>query len=236
MKTLAATLLVVCCGACHSEELLKVSRTAWEGLSADERTSIQAGRLVDVRDAGTFGLVTDNQGVNESTPGTTAGAAVGGSLAEAAYIDHAFKPGNNYSAKNQLAVGILGAIVGSTLDKPAVQQFHFRYAVKLENGELKTLDSVQPSPFRHPVGLCVSVPDLAQLPQGLCTNTAADLRRIYVAGAPTTTSSITGAQQGANPGVVSTAPAPGAVMCKLGNLAPVSTSEAKCKAIGGEVL
>jgi hypothetical protein len=235
MRAFAAALALVCCGVCHSQETLKVSRTAWDGLSADERASIQATRLVDVRDAGTFGLVIDNQGINESMPGSTAGSALGGSLAEAAYIDHAFKPGNNYSAKNQLAVGIIGAVVGSTLDKPAVRQFHFRYSVKLESGEIRTLDTVQQSAFRHPVGLCVSVPELTQLPQGLCTNTVADVRRLYVASAPTQIPAST-APEGAPPGVTSTTPAPGAVMCKLGNLAPVPTSETKCKAIGGETL
>jgi outer membrane lipoprotein SlyB len=233
VKALLATLVVGSVGHCYAQDMLKVSRTAWQALSNEERAAIQATRLVDVRDPGTFGVVADNQGIDESTPGTTGGAALGGAVAQAAYIDRAFKPGNNYFAKNQLAVGILGAIIGSSLDKAPVQQFHFRYAIKVESGDFQTIDAVQASPFRHPVGLCVSLPELIQQPQGLCTNTGADLRRLYASLAAVQSQAIN-APQGTNAGGTSTMPSPAPVMCKLGNLAPVPTTEAKCKAIGGE--
>lgn len=95
----------------------------------------------------TFGTIIDNQGVNESTSGTSGGAILGGAVANAAYIDNAIK-GGNYSAKNQLAVGILGAVLGSTLDSKPNAQYHFRYAVRLGNGNIKYFDETKKNRVR----------------------------------------------------------------------------------------
>jgi hypothetical protein len=222
--------LVSGCGLCDAAPMLQVSRGAWQGLSDEERAVIQRDHVVEINEPGTFGVIIDTQGVDESTPGTTGGAALGGAIAEASYIDRAFKPGNNYSAKNQLGITILGAMLGSTLDKPAVQQYHFRYALKLSNGEIQSFDSVQASAFRHPTGLCLSIPDLSPISQGICTQTSEDLRRVLIlasVGIPATLGTPIGqpaanAQAGASQ-----------VICRLGNLAPVTTTAEKCSIIGG---
>jgi hypothetical protein len=223
-----------------AQDIIKVSRPAWDGLSSAERASIQSTKIVEARDVGTYGTIVDNQGVDESTPGTTSGAALGAAMGRAAYIDHAFKPNNDYSAKNQVGATILGAIIGSTLDKPAVQRFHFLYAVKLADGEIKFLDTVQGNAFRHPAGLCVSVPDLAQLPQSVCNYTAADLRRAYLPADVIPAASTHEAVKlplAASASVADRAVTPGGVVtCKLGNLQPISTTAEKCNAIGGTVL
>jgi hypothetical protein len=242
-KTTAAFVVgLACITAARSQEMLKVSRPAWDGLATNERALIQQRHIVEVREAGTYGVIVDNQGVNESTPGTSGGAALGGSFAEAAYIDRAIRNGN-YSAKNQLAVGILGAVLGSSLDRPAIQQFHFRYAIKLASGEIIFRDSVQSEPFRIPAGLCVDVAAIAPLSQELCSQTTASLRaRILseVGGAPT--QEVAPLPMGTTP--VGASPetsevnrnAAGKVDCKVTNLAPFSTTIDKCQAIGGKVL
>jgi hypothetical protein len=218
--------------AAHAEEILKVSRAAWNGLSDSERARIQASHVVDIRELNSYGSIVDTQGVNESTPGSAAGTALGSSIAEAAYIDHALKQGNNYSAKNQLAASILGAVIGSSFNTPGVQQFHFRYAIKIEGGDIQMVDSVQSSPFRHPVGLCVSIPEIQQLPQSVCSQTAADLRRLYLGAISATAPTQAQVSEPQSPLNVESSPtAP--VQCRLGNLAPVSTSVEKCKSIGG---
>jgi outer membrane lipoprotein SlyB len=235
-KYLLLGALLAC--AAHAQEGggLKFSRSAWSGLSATEQAAIQAGRLVEVRESDSYGVVVDNQGVDESTPGTTAGAVLGGSIAQAAYIDRSFKPGRTYSATNQLAIGILGAIVGASFDKPPVHQYHFRYAIKLDGGEIRFVDSVQGAAFRFPAGLCVSLPELGQLPQSVCQQTSADLRRIYFApeAQPAASSPLSPAVQ------VQPADADvereDRVACKLGNLPAVPSSTRKCNSIGGTVL
>jgi hypothetical protein len=218
-----------------------VLRPVWQSLSAAERASIQKRHVVDVRDAAAYGLVIDNQGVDVSTPGTTGGAVLGSAVANAAYVDRAFNPSNNYSAKTHLAATILGAVIGSSLDKPGVQQYHFRYALKLHDGEISYRESVQGSPFRHPAGMCLELLTLSPVPQVLCTQTVADVRKTYLvnpadaeAPAVTPVAALGTARVPQEPSVAP--PVGDKVDCKLGNLAPVSLTPEKCNAIGGKPL
>jgi len=232
-----AVLLVVSCPYAFGQDTIKLLRPVWQSLGGAERASIQQRYVVDVRDPAAYGLVMDNQGVDISTAGTTGGAALGGALANAAYIDRALSPSNIYSAKTQLAAGILGAIIGSSLDKPAIQQYHFRYALKLQGGEITYRESVQGDPFRHPMGMCLELATLSPAPQTLCTQTTADVRKAYLV--LPSTEAIPGTQQDTVPNSqeVTVAPAvSGRVDCKLGNLAPVSTTLEKCNSIGGKPL
>lgn len=162
---------------------IKVSQSAWVALTPFEREYIQRSHIVDLAELDSFGVIIDNQGVNESTPGTTGGANLGGAIGNAAYIDNAIK-GGNYSAKNQLAAGILGAILGSSLDSRPNAQYHFRYAVKLGNGNIQYFDEVKGDAFRHPAGVCVSVPNIALIDQQLCSQTAIILRATYLPPPP----------------------------------------------------
>jgi len=237
----AAVLALVVCGCAHGQDTVKVLRPVWQSLSAAERASIQKRHVVDVRDADAYGLVIDNQGVDVSTPGTTGGAVLGSAVANAAYVDRAFNPSNNYSAKTHLAATILGAVIGSSLDKPGVQQYHFRYALKLRDGEITYRESVQGSPFRHPAGVCLELLTLSPVPQVLCTQTVADVRKTYLmnpaeAGAPTVT--VVTPLETTRVSQESTVVPPGGnkIDCKLGNLAPVSTTPEKCTSIGGKPL
>ena len=135
-----------------AQQQIRVSQTAWMALTPAEQSSIQQRSVVSLVDPHSFGVIIDNQAVNESTPGTTGGAALGGAIGNAAYVDNALKTGN-YSAKTQLASGVLGAVLGSTLDSKANAQFHFRYAVKLGTGDIQYFDQVKGDAFRHPVGV-----------------------------------------------------------------------------------
>lgn len=221
-----------------AQEAVKVVSTAWAALSDSERSSIQQKHVVDVRDPAAYGLIIDNQGINESSAGTSSGAVLGAAIGNAAYIDRAFKPGNNYSAGAQLAVGLLGAVIGSAADKPPVAQFHFRYSLKYHDGEIGYHDSVQGDAFRHPAGICLEIARLTPAPQAMCNQTVNDLRRLYLASVPPST-----VKDG-------TATAPTAAMtptrsqpdttsrieCKLKNLAPFTTTIEKCQSIGGTLL
>ena len=189
-------------------------------------------------DQDAFGVILDNQGVNESTSGTTLGANLGGSIANAAYIDNVIK-GGNYSAKNQLAIGIIGAIVGSTLDRRPNAQYHYRYVVKLNSGNIKYIDEVTSDPFRHPVSICVSVPNITLINQQLCTQSAAILRSMYLDSSAIKVPvaiSLEPVTRSENAALILSSDA-GALQplinCKLGTLAPVKTSAEKCELIKG---
>lgn len=221
-----------------AQQLIKISQSAWLALTPPERSSIQQKHVVQLAEQDSFGVIIDNQGINESTSGTNGGAILGGAVANAAYIDRAIK-GGNYSATNQLAVGILGAVLGSALDSKPNARYHFRYAVRLGSGEVKYFDEIKSDPFRHPAGVCVSVPNIALIDQQLCTQTAAHLRTTYlnthpeqVAYAPPTPPGYydkTSAQDVATEAIA----VPAQVNCKLGTLAPVRTSAEKCDLIKG---
>ncbi len=115
-----------------------------------------------------YGTVIDNQGIDQSSVGTTGGAMVGSALGSAAYIDRAFRPGNNYSAVTQLGAGLIGAVLGSQLDHRPVSQYHLRYALRRRDGEIVYSDSIQQDAFRHPVGMCLRIADLQPVSQTLC--------------------------------------------------------------------
>ena len=129
-----------------AQQVIKVSQIAWSNLTPTERDLIQKSYVVSVVSQDSFGVIIDNQGVNQSTSGTNGGAALGGSIANAAYVDSAIR-GRNYSAVNQLAIGILGAMVGSTMDSKARAQYHYRYAVKFANGNIQYFDEVSGEAF-----------------------------------------------------------------------------------------
>lgn len=239
LKGLLAIVPVLLSPNLSAEQLIKVSQSAWLGLTPPERAVIQQKYVVDLADPSTFGIIIDNQGVNESTPGTNVGANLGGAVGNAAYIDNALR-GGNYSATNQLAAGLLGAVIGSTLDSRPNAQYHFRYAVKLGSGDIKYFDETKRDAFRHPVGVCVSVPYIALVEQQLCMQTAAFLRTTYlqrptiqavdvvpIANPISIEKPVT---QGAVPNAAS---ASTHVNCKLGTLAPVRTSAEKCALING---
>lgn len=162
---------------------IKVASPAWLELSVVERDTIQAKFTVDVLEVESYGIIIDNQAADESTHGTTAGANLGGAVANAAYIDNALR-GGSYSATTQLAAGILGAAIGSTMDAKPNPQFHFRYTVKLGDGDIQYFDEYKRAPFRHSVGVCVSVPDIALIGQQVCSQTAENLRAKYLKSAP----------------------------------------------------
>lgn len=224
----------------YAQQTVRIAQGAWAQLSPTERAAIQKQYIVDLAAPDSYGVIIDNQGADESTPGTTGGAQLGSVVAQASYLDKAIKSGN-YSAKNQLALGLLGALLGSSLDSAPTARYHFRYAVKLGNGEIKYFDEIKSEPFRHPAGVCVVVPNVAITEQALCGQTANTLRATYLASQvsdPATNALPVPTYEAAKAEQSAPAPAPATrpesqIMCKLPNLAPVLTNAEKCLLIGG---
>ena len=156
-----------------------VTAAAVASLTPDEKQRLLAMDGVRVLSDDQYGIITDAQGVDQSTPGTKGGAALGGVLASAGYLDHALG-GGNYSAINQLAVGLLGAAAGSTLDSSATARFQFRYAVKLGDGDIKYFDETKSTSFRHAVGVCVLLPRLELVSQRICNQTGDSIRKVHL--------------------------------------------------------
>ena len=156
-----------------------IKKIIWDELSEAEKISITADYDVKILSSDSFGIITDVQGADQSTPGTNAGAALGGAVASAAYLDRGLR-GNNYSAGGALAIGLLGAAIGSTMDSGPSSKFQFRYTVKLGDGEIQYFDEVKSTSFRHSVGVCILVPSLTLISQKVCNQTIESVREKYI--------------------------------------------------------
>ena len=156
-----------------------IKKIIWDELSEAEKISITADYDVKILSSDSFGIITDVQGADQSTPGTNAGASLGGAVASAAYLDRGLR-GNNYSAGGALAIGLLGAAIGSTMDSGPASKFQFRYTVKLGDGEIQYFDEVKSTSFRHSVGVCILVPSLTLISQKVCNQTIESVRGKYI--------------------------------------------------------
>lgn len=157
-----------------------ITKSIWDKLSEAEKISITADYDINILSPDSFGIITDVQGADQSTPGTNAGAALGGAVASAAYLDRGLR-GGNYSAGGALAIGLLGAALGSTMDSGPSSKFQFRYTVKLDDGEIQYFDEIKSTSFRHSVGVCVLVPSLTLISQKICNQTIESIREKYLA-------------------------------------------------------
>lgn len=160
--------------------IIHVSELAWSDLEEIEKESIQKRHTVHIHQIEKFGRITDVQTIDQSTPATNSGAILGSTVASVGYIDHAFGGGNNYSAGAHLAIGLLGALIGSSLDKAATKQFQTRYAVQLGDGEVQYFDEVKSDAFRHAVGVCVHVPEIKLAAQNLCNQNTETIKKKFL--------------------------------------------------------
>lgn len=170
-----------------------VMRPAWSDLTDTERADALRRYAIDLRHPDEYGVVTDAQSIDQSTPGTSGGAALGAAIGSAAYFDRSFSGGHNYSAMAALGVGLLGAIIGSAVDSGPVSQFQARYTLRLASGELVTRDRMHGDAFRYPVGTCVRTMDVEIAASTLfCGQTADVLRKQWALPSATqTTAAVT---------------------------------------------
>lgn len=243
---LLLSIVLALTSAAQAQNLLRVSEDAWTRLLPDERTDIQERFLVEPVSSSLFGKIIDNQGLDRSIQGNNAGSALGGSIASAAYIDNAFRPNGNFSAKEHLAAVIVGGVLGSALNRAPVSQFQFRYAVQDGRGGVSYHDVISQDPFRHPVGICVNLPavTLAQN-QELCSQTAEILRSTYLPGytsrplvshSSSAKHSVRASPQVAVQEDASRDESSSKVLCKIGTLSPVTASREKCESINGNII
>ena len=159
---------------------IKVTATAWYGLSESERQQISNKTSIAVLETNMYGVILDVQLVDESIAGSSAGSQLGSLIGQSNYIDGAFKNGNQYSATGQVGAGILGAVIGASFNKEAQPIFRTRYWVKLANGNIEMTDAVSGNAFRLPMTACVRFPSLDMRDQTLCTQTTETLRTIHI--------------------------------------------------------
>jgi hypothetical protein len=237
----------------QSSLIIKVPSHVWSDLTQEERNQTTSQYIVDLLPSDSVGVIIDVQGLDRSDPGTTGGKQLGAALGSAAYIDKAFSGKSDYSAMNHLGVSILGAIIGSTLDRAPSAKYQYRYSVKTLNNNIEYIDEYTKEPFCKSLGACVLIPSLTSVSQDLCSENADLFRKRYslmdqnpTTPAPTV---LSGEQIKTSPdGLIPPAISPNQnssmvtnqqaeiVRCKFGNNPPVLLDKVACQSAKGELL
>ncbi len=181
MKKLAAGLMaasaMLSCASYGQEsstapkQRVEVNQFVWAQFTKDEQISIlEKFPGIEITPVEAVGKVESVQVADRSTPGTNGGAALGSAIGQATYLDKALKGNNNYSAKSHLGAGLLGAMVGSSLDSRASKRFVFSYAIRTADGQLMEARAESIEEFTRPIGQCVFTQSLQPAPSALCIN------------------------------------------------------------------
>ena len=107
------------------------------------------------------GIIASSQLVDLSRPGSTAGTNLGAAIAQAIYIDSA--SWRNYRATTQIGAGLLGALLGSSVDSAPTIVFQKTYFVRTKSGDLKRIDERSSDPILFPAGACIEYREPFQL-------------------------------------------------------------------------
>lgn len=162
-----------------------VTEKVWSQFSVSERAAILARDIeIAIVPSTQVGTVQSAQLVNRSTAGTNSGAVMGSVVAQSMYIDNRLRDrGSNYSATAQVGMGILGAALGSSLDRAPVRRFIINYGIQTLDGELAQVLVESGDEFVAPTGRCVYLPSVEPAPSSLCNNDKlAFLSRLSVLG------------------------------------------------------
>lgn len=157
---------------------LRLAKDLYSKLTEIEQKTLSDNYKIIFYESSEIGTITDRQVQNISTPGSNAGAEIGGAVGATAYISNATP--SSYSMKSDLTSTVLGALAGAALmNKSPTEQYVIRYSLKLRNGEIRQVDQVSSTPLGQSIGMCVSMPGAILIDQSLCTMTLAEFRVKY---------------------------------------------------------
>lgn len=222
----------------QNRPLIRVTNGAWATLNQQQRDLVTSRYAIEVADKGRFAKIINVQGVNESTPGTTGGAQLGGGFGQAQYIDKA--NWSNYSARSQLGAGLVGALLGSALDAPARTMHRIVYTLKSSDGAISVVEKVSQSPIYVAPGLCVDTTSFTPVNDGLCEDVLPpEILSVIGQAENLTAPKLRGSSSVPLPASASpvppTIPSGDAVLCRLGSTSSVSTTAEKCLQAGGTI-
>ena len=116
------------------------------------------------------GKILSFQVLDKSTAGNNFGSSIGSALGQATYVDKSIARGS-YSATGQLGAALIGAAIGSSLNKAPEQRFLISYGIQTFDGAIKAVVNSSPDGIAAPVGQCVHVPDVTEAEPYLCSDT-----------------------------------------------------------------
>jgi hypothetical protein len=227
VTTLLFSIYAFCCAA-QAATAVKANQYVWEQFSAAERIALM-GKFPDIElvPLETVGVIQSAQVVDRSTSATHGGAALGSAVGQAAYIDHAFKgSGSNYSAGGHLGAALLGAVIGSTHDKPAQARFFLNYGVKTVDGQVREVRVESADEFTRPLGQCIYLADMTEAAPALCEGDKVQfLKQLSTMNQPT----------GTTPEEIARSAAPKTVSCRVPNVGLMTLDPAACHQLAGAI-
>jgi outer membrane lipoprotein SlyB len=116
------------------------------------------------------GIVRSHQIIDKSTTGSLAGSQLGSAVAQAAYIDRSFKR-YNYSALGQLGAGLLGGVLGASMNTAPESRYLINYSVEFRDGSIRGVIKSSRDGIAAPSGQCVFTNDIQEAPRYLCADT-----------------------------------------------------------------
>jgi hypothetical protein len=164
-------------GCPRKSEILLVSQKAWDYLGQAEKEELQSKGTIEVLPNTSVGTVVQVQQLNEFTPGSNVGSAIGERVAVANYVDNT----NNISGKGLLGAQLGGALLGSFFNSDPKQRVFERYTIKTIDGDLVNIDKERnPAAFSIPNGTCLEIANMQTLDQSVCDGTASKLKEKYL--------------------------------------------------------
>lgn len=204
---------------------VKANEYVWLQFSAPERLALLSKfPNIELIPVTAVGIIQAAQVVNRSTPPSHGGAALGGVVGQAAYIDHAFKGSrSNYSAVTHVGAALLGAAIGSSLDSPGRVKYVLSYGIRTADGQVREVRTESPEEITKPVGQCVYLADLSEAAPSLCVADKVQFLKQLSSG-----------EQGSGPGEASTL-INRSVNCRLTNVGLMTLTLAACQELQGMV-
>jgi hypothetical protein len=155
----------------NQTQMLLVNELVFLQLRAADRESVSARQpSMQVIPVQAVGRLISHQVIDRSKPASNAGSQLGGAVGQAAYVDQSFRQ-RNYSAVGQLSAGLIGALVGSSLNRPAETKFLISYGIETMDGSVKAFITSSTNGVAAPNGQCVYAGDAMEAPNFLCADT-----------------------------------------------------------------
>lgn len=160
------------------KDKLTVPKDLYAQLTVKEQQKLSEAYRLSFYESSEIGIVTDRNVRTINTPGSNAGAEIGGAIGTAAYINNATP--SSYSMKSDLGSTAAGALVGALLmNKSPTTQYVTTHTIKLRNGEVKTIEQVDNKPTGEGIGTCVRVSVISSIDQSFCTMTMTEFRKKF---------------------------------------------------------
>ena len=236
MKKIIFIMGLILSSSANAESLLHIQKTIWDGLTVDEQKIISNSYLVSVVEDKRYGKIISSHIENNSYVNNNSMSNLGNLVGQASYIDDNW---DNYSAKEQVLAGVLGAIVGSTLDKKTDIKMTVTYTVEFPDGSVKDIRNIQINSHKYGVGVCLDTRNMRPTNSVHCSNDHVneilgklDAGEVVGLKKASENDKRSSAVQDSKQGGSNTT----MVNCKLGNGAPFTTTEYKCMKVKGVIL